>query len=528
MAKSELSALESDTTIANAAFLKRLDQLFGFLEIQENEADLWQNYHPEAGMRREAEAIGSAAASLKLEISSSPKLAQHLDGILPSGLDTMGTRFHKIAMREARRGGAFLGDDKRKQFRANAAELQDVIQAFRRNINEDSSHLMVNPDVLDFLPVDFKTSHPVDPVSGKVKISVAPSDYFTFMEYCEDDTAKKDLMQLDLNRAPQNEEVLKRMVELRYEQAKLLGHDNYAQYSMETCMLSDPASTRSMLVEINDRARRLSERERRPLVDVMAGKAKELSPWNVLYAKAQLLQAKFPEFDPLLARQFFPFKKVVAGIMQLVEDLFSIEFREAPEVMVWHPTVRVFDVYDKAPAVCADGKLSAAIDYGAKGSLGRVFVDLITRDNKNSHPYAFPIRNSAAGDPIAPAVALGDCFGTDMDVCVDLNHCAALLHELGHCVHFLLAQNSQYYRFNGISVEQDLVEAPSNLLEELMQRTGMVQRMAVDEEGQCLPPKYLEALLAGSALGKNMGIRSQTLYSLFSVGGAFSGQVSQS
>lgn len=350
MAKSELQCLERSNATPGADFLKRLDRLFAFVDIQENDAGLWQNYHPEAEMRKEAELIGLAVASLKLEITSSPSLAHSLEDTSSNHLNAMGKRYMVLAKRDARRSSAFLDEEDRTRFRANAAELQDLGQAFQRRINEDDSHLMVEPEQLEAMPKDYKDSHPIDRATRKVKISVQSSDYFTFMEYCEEDIVKEELWRLNVNRAPDNEEGLKRMMELRYQQARLLGYDNFAHYSMETCMLSEPAIAHSMLVEINDKARNISQREKRALADILAEKGKELKAWNVSYARARLLQSRFPGFDPLTARQFFPFKSVVSGVMKLLESLFSIEFREVQHVKVWHPTVRVYDLFDTSQA----------------------------------------------------------------------------------------------------------------------------------------------------------------------------------
>lgn len=93
MARSELQSLENDITSPDLTFLKRLDRLFAFLDIQENDAGLWQNYHPEAEMRKRAEAIGLSIASLQLEITSSPSLARLLGDTSPNVLNVMGERF---------------------------------------------------------------------------------------------------------------------------------------------------------------------------------------------------------------------------------------------------------------------------------------------------------------------------------------------------------------------------------------------------------------------------------------------------
>lgn len=388
-----------------------------------------------------------------------------------------------------------------------------MAQAFQKAINDDDSYLMVERNLLETMPQDFQASHPVNEATGKVKITVKPSDYFTFIKFCKDNDTAEQLWQLDFNRTPSNEERLKRMIELRHQQAKILGYQSYAHFAMETCMLSDPVATRALMVKLNDNTKAASEHEKLALASALG--SEKLEPWNFTRAKAQLLKQRYPAFDPSRVREFFPLKNVLSQSITLLENLFAIRFRERKGADVWHPSVRVFALYDASDPSTLQGKPTDTVAEGRL--LGNIYVDLITRDNKNEHPYTFPIQSSIVGSPVIPSVALGACFGIDEDACVDFDHCATLLHELGHCVHFLLAQNSNYYRFNGLSVELDLGEAPSELLEGLMRDPAIVQNIAISSEGRSLPSEYLDGVVAESDLGKAMGVRSQTLYSLFSV-----------
>lgn len=523
IALTEFKSLESLSGPANVSFLKRLDALFAFLDFQANEAALWQNYHPEERLRTESEAVGLEVKKLTSEIASSPLLAHLLERVPPSERsDPSSERFHKFATREARRAGAFLDDEKKAKFREIGNELHEVMQSFQKAINDDDSYLMVDPSVLEPMPKDLKDSHPVDKETGKVKIAVQPSDYFTFLKYCEDDKTAERLWQRKYNRAPDNEDRLKRMIELRYQQAKMLGYESYAHFAMETCMHSDPVATQALMVALNEKASIVADREKLALAK-MLDPGQQLQPWNNFRAEAKLLKQRFPDFDPLQVREFFPLKNVVSRGMALLEDLFQIKFRERHGVQVWHAFVRVFALYDLSlkedlSALEKGSKTADALHAEKEGRfMGNIYVDLITRDNKNAHPYTFPIRNSVPGGPVIPSVVLGDCFGIDENACVDFDHCATLLHELGHCVHFLFAQNCEYYRFNGLNVEQDFGEAPSELLEGLMRDRSVVEKVAINKEGRSLPSKYLDALVAESELGKAMSIRSQTLYSLLCV-----------
>jgi Zn-dependent oligopeptidase len=95
--------------------------------------------------------------------------------------------------------------------------------------------------------------------------------------------------------------------------------------------------------------------------------------------------------------------------------------------------------------------------------------------------------------------------------------CADSLQDLGHCIHFLLAQGSRYYRFNGFSIELDLIEVPSLLLEELLADFEVVSQMAINLMGEEIPREYHEVLARSRDMDRAMTVRTQTLYSLISV-----------
>jgi Zn-dependent oligopeptidase len=104
-----------------------------------------------------------------------------------------------------------------------------------------------------------------------------------------------------------------------------------------------------------------------------------------------------------------------------------------------------------------------------------------------------------------------------MDSYIGFEGCANILHELGHCIHFLLAEGSRYYRFNGFSNELDFLEVPSLLLEELLADFEVVSQIAINLAGEAISRRYHEALVEGRDINRAMTVRTQTLDSLISV-----------
>ncbi|KAJ9115992.1 hypothetical protein QFC24_006833 [Naganishia onofrii] len=372
------------------------------------------------------------------------------------------------------------------------------------------------------MPLDFQDSHPKDPSTGLAKIPAQGSDYRTFLEYCQNDTYSEQIYKAYRNRAPDNEEDLQRMIELRYQQAKILGYASFADYAMEVGMLTDPLVARATILKTSEMAKASCDLEMMALSNMLKAHGRELKPWNCLNAEQLYLRDRFRDFNPLEARKYFPYTKVVASAMTLLGEILSVEFRQVQGLETWHPTVEVYEVFDLRPGSTVTGEISFDTDnQTSRGHrtkrqsqepvrLGRIFLDLISRDNKESHPCAWGIRIGTFGSVCIPCINLGGNLASNKESCLNYEESATLLHELGHCVHFLLAQRSEYYRLNAFGVEIDFVEVPSQLLEEVL-------KIAVDVTGKVIPREYLTALICEDEVAKAIGSRMQNVMALCSL-----------
>ncbi|KAJ9105504.1 hypothetical protein QFC21_001875 [Naganishia friedmannii] len=530
VAKGRLESLKHYRERPDSDFLHELDNLIAFVAIQIQDATFWRYYHPDNAMRKEGEAAGAAMERLELTIASSPLLVQLLAKVDLDGLDKESQRFATFSKRDGRRAGAFLAEDERNRFLDVSNQIQDLQRRFVSRVVEDNSHIWVDAETMAKMPLDFQDSHPKDPSTGLAKISAKGGDYGTFLQYCENDKYAEQLYKVFRSRAPGNEDDLRRLMELRYQQAKILGYSSFADYAMETGMLKDPQEARATTLKTSEIAKASCEEEKVALAKVLKARGRELKPWNCLNAEQLFLRDRFPDYNPLEARKYFPFKGVVASAMTLLGKILSVDFREVQDAETWHPTVQVYDIFDLRPGSMATGEIDFSTEdesSGTKGTrggqsqepvrLGRLFVDLISRDNKGSHPCASGLRLGAVGGTLVPCINLGGGMAANSDACLDYGESATLLHELGHCVHFLLAQRSPYYRFNGFQNEIDFIEVPSQLLEEVLKQPEVLKRIAVDNSGKVIPREYVNALICEDEVAKAIGSRSQNAYALCSL-----------
>lgn len=84
-----------------------------------------------------------------------------------------------------------------------------------------------------------------------------------------------------------------------------------------------------------------------------------------------------------------------------------------------------------------------------------------------------------------------------------------IYHEYGHALHDLLASQNKYARFNGTSVEQDLVEAPSTFMEQHLLQMNVLERFARDDDGVVIPEELVRKLRKAQVFGRGMEIRYQ-------------------
>lgn len=492
VAKQRLVLLQKATRIDDSKFLHLLDDLIAFANMHKAQGELWESSHPVSGIRSEPQKARELFDGLLVRITSSPALGKILENLKGEGLDDPSRRFLEHSKQKAHRSGAFLSKEERKQFRAVSDQVEALRDQFLENIEVDMKAFQCprkdRPDNVEGRDKDVVKV--VNPENDKIAERACKATY---------------------SLAPQNEQVIQRMVELRYRRARLLGYANFVKFALGPDTLVNVKTIRDDLAKASVRTVPLAESEMAALSEVMKSKGKELKAWNVQTATGLLLTQRFSDFHKVAAERVLSYEAIVNGLLQLIGEVFSLNLCRVVGAKAWHPSVQVYEVFD----IPHDDSSEAGypIDTGRR-LVGRIYLDLIDRPEKDQEAHTFPVFPGLRGSGLLPAVCIGGPFVRSATACFDFASVGSLLHKIGHCIHFLLAQQSQYNCFSTFDDGTATGDILAQLLKELLRQEAVVRRVMNEDEDAL---KTLQPLLAEREIGTGMFLRKQILYSIIYV-----------
>ena len=246
--------------------------------------------------------------------------------------------------------------------------------------------------------------------------------------------------------------IVKRLAELRAEKAKLLGFPTWAAYALATQGAKTPENAIRLLTDLvppaTARARR-EVAEMQALIDQQGGGFK-LQPWDYQYYAEQVRKAKY-DLDESQIMPYFELENVLQnGVFFAANKLYGLTFKERKDIPVYHPDVRVFDVFD------SDGK-----------TLALFYADYFKRDNKQGGAWMdqFVDQSALTGwKPVVFNVANFTKPAAGQPALLTYDDVSTMFHEFGHALHGMFS-NVQYPLLSGTNVPRDFVEFPSQFNE---------------------------------------------------------------
>jgi len=246
--------------------------------------------------------------------------------------------------------------------------------------------------------------------------------------------------------------IVKRLAELRAEKAKLLGFPTWAAYALATQGAKTPENAIRLLTDLvppaTARARR-EVAEMQALIDQQGGGFK-LQPWDYQYYAEQVRKAKY-DLDESQIMPYFELENVLQnGVFFAANRLYGLTFKERRDIPVYHPDVRVFDVYD------SDGK-----------TLALFYADFFKRDNKQGGAWMDQFVDQSALTGNKPVVFNVSNFtkpAAGQPALLTYDDVSTMFHEFGHALHGMFS-NVQYPLLSGTNVPRDFVEFPSQFNE---------------------------------------------------------------
>ena len=297
-----------------------------------------------------------------------------------------------------------------------------------------------------------------------------------------------------------NSSVMEQILRHRHEAAQLLDFPNYAQYALATRMAHSVEEVLGFLSELTAAARGAAQAE---FAELEAFAGRRLAAWDVGFYAERLQRERFHVSQEEL-RPYFPLPRVLSGLFEVAERLFSVRIREHGGAPVWHPDVRFFDI--SGP----DGQ-----------PVGSFYLDAYARPNKRSGAWMDECVGrkrlpSGAALPVAYLVCNFLPPGAERPALLTHDDVVTLFHEFGHGLHHLLTR-VDYPSIAGINgVAWDAVELPSQFLENYAWHPDVLQRISGRfDSGAPLPADQQARLMATRSFHAGLSMVRQLEFALF-------------
>lgn len=292
------------------------------------------------------------------------------------------------------------------------------------------------------------------------------------------------------NDANDTRAIIKRLVEIRREQATLLGFANFAAWKIADQMAKTPEAALSFMRAIVPAARQRALNEQAEIqkaINQQQGEF-EVEAWDWAFYAEQVRREKYA-LDEALLKPYFALDTVLnEGVFWTANQLFGIKFIERFDIPVYHPDVRVWEIFDH------DG-VGLALFYGdffARDSKsgGAWMGNFVEQSLQNeTRPVIYNVCNYQKPAQGQPALLLWDDVIT-------------LFHEFGHTLHGLFA-SQRYATLSGTNTPRDFVEFPSQINEHWASDPQVFARYARHvETGEKMPQPLLEKMQRASLFNK--------------------------
>jgi oligopeptidase A len=450
-------------------------------------------------------------------LGADERLYAKYKGIDPATLSADQKQALKNALRNFVLSGAELAGTAKTRFAQIQERQAELSQKFSENAldSTDAFAYYASADELAGLPPDVaQAARAAAQAEGKegYKLTLKMPSYLPVMQFGENRTLRERMYRAYVTRASElgdpkfdNSGLIREILALRQEEARLLGYGSFAEVSLVPKMAQSPAEVIRFLRDLAQRARPHAEKD---LADMRAFAADQLGiaepqAWDWPYIGEKLKEARYA-FSEQEVKQYFTAPKVLAGLFKIVETLFEVEIRRdyAP---AWHPAVEFYRI-ERGGQLVGQFYLDQPARTGKRG--GAWMDDVRARwlrpdSGALQTPVAHLVCNFAEGVDGKPPLLTHDDVIT-------------LFHESGHGLHHMLTQVDER-DVSGISgVEWDAVELPSQFMENFCWEWGVLKHMTAHvDSGEPLPRDLFDKMLAAKNFQSGLATLRQIEFALF-------------
>ncbi len=399
------------------------------------------------------------------------------------------------------RNGSNLNEEEKEKLRKINEELSVLVLKFSDNIlNETNTFKLIieNEDDLAGLPESIvqnaKEEAKESGCKNKWIFTLHKPSFIPFLQYSHKRDLREKLFRAYINRADNNNEddnkiIIKKIVKLRNERAKLLGYKTHADYVLEKTMAKDPGNVYKLLFDLWKAALPIAKKEVSGFQEMIykEGNNFKLEPWDWWYYAEKLRKEKY-DLNEEDIRPYFQLDKVREGAFSVASKLYGLSFTEIKDIPKYHPDVRVFEVRDSD-----------------NSHIGILYTDYFPRASKHAGAWMDDFRKQSSKFNETPVICNVGNFSKpvgDKPSLLNYDEVETLFHEFGHALHGLLSK-CEYESLSGTSVPRDFVELPSQIMENWTIQPEVLRLFAFHyKTGEPIPDELIEKIKKSSSFNQ--------------------------
>jgi peptidyl-dipeptidase Dcp len=450
-------------------------------------------------------------AQYNAKISLNPALFARVSDLYAQR-DTLGLETDQMRLLERSylgfvRSGAALAEDVKTRMAAISERMATLTTLFGQHVqaDEQSWQLVLEESDLDGLP-DYVREAAAQAAAereleGRSVITLLRSSVEPFLTFSTNRELREKAYKAWIGRGANggttdNHDLIREIVALRAEQARLLGYATYADYKLDDTMAKEPAAVLNLLHQVWEpaRAQALAERDLIQTEASSAGFPGGIAAWDWRFYAERVRKARYDLNDAEI-KPYFLLENMVRAAFDTATRLFGVKFREIPDLPVYHPDTKVYEVVDSA----------------TESHVGLFIQDNFARSSKRSGAWMSSYRTSEFfAEAITPIIVNNSNFAKSKPPLLTFNDAETLFHEFGHALHGLLSK-ARYPSQSGTCVRRDFVEFPSQVYEHWLAAPETLRTYAVHfETAEPIPEELLTRLLEARKFGQGFNTLAYT------------------
>ncbi|AUC15558.1 dipeptidyl carboxypeptidase II [Tenacibaculum sp. SZ-18] len=384
------------------------------------------------------------------------------------------------------KAGANLSEEDKAKLKDINAKLASLSNDFGKKLLDASKKggvIVDNKDKLKGFSEEKIKSLEKD---GKYEIQLINTTQQPSLQTLDNREVRKELFNKSIHRTDAGEyntsELVKEMVILRAQKAKILGFDNYASWSLQGTMASTPDKVFDMF---NNLIPGSLEKAASEVKEIQAEIKKnggdfKLTPYDWNFYAEKVRKSKY-SLDENEVKQYFEINNVLEkGVFFAATKLYGLTFKKRTDIPVYHPDVVVYEIFEE------DGSKLGLFygDYFARDSKrGGAWMSAFVKQSKlrNQKPVIYNVCNSPKPADGEPAL-------------ISFDEVETMFHEFGHALHGLFG-DQQYASISGTSTARDFVEFPSQVNENWATHPDVLNNYALHyKTGEVIPNTLLKKI----------------------------------